>query len=120
MSEYHSFSEEATQSAIETAQQHYGDAQANFLASESLSISQDNGQLSLLAHCITLTISNGKVCLNLPLGIGKVCLPVPISYNGKLAEACISVCTVWGIPTGVKVNVTVGGMTVVSKSFGRC
>jgi len=120
MSEYHSFSEEAIQNAVATAQQHYSETHVNFAESKTLSLSQDNGQLSLLAHCITLTIKNGKVCLKLPFGIGKVCLPVPISYNGKLAEACISICTIWGIPSGVKVTVTVGGMAVVTKPFGRC
>ena len=69
---------------------------------------------------VSPTIKNGKACINLPLGIGQVCLPIPISYDGKVASVCLSICTTWGIPSGVRVTVSVAGVTIVSKTFGKC
>lgn len=79
------------------------------------------GEFSILAQCISVSVANHKICLNLPLGIGKVCLPLPINVpNGKAAKACLTICTRFGIPTGVKVTVSVAGVTIVSKKFGLC
>jgi hypothetical protein len=79
------------------------------------------GEFSILAQCISVTVANHRVCLKLPLGIGNVCLPLPINIgNGKVAKACLNICTRFGIPTGVKVTVSVGGTTIVSKKFGLC
>ncbi|MDP5149395.1 hypothetical protein [Rheinheimera baltica] len=116
MTKHPSFSDQAVQQAIEAASNHYNAQnlpQAN-------TISEDDGHLALLAECITVTITNGKACINLPLGIGSKCIPVPISFDGKVAQACLTICTHWGIPMGVKVSVSVAGIVVVSKSFGKC
>lgn len=79
------------------------------------------GAMSIAAQCISVTVQNKKVCLSLPLGIGRVCLPIPSWIpNGKVAQACLSICTTWGIPTGVRVTISVAGQTIVSKSFGKC
>ena len=83
-------------------------------------ISHDDGHISTRAACISVTISNGQACLNLPLGIGSVCLPVPISYDGQVASACIDICTTFGIPTGVEVTVSIAGVQIVRKTFGKC
>ncbi|CAN5504958.1 hypothetical protein BH11PSE4_BH11PSE4_06530 [soil metagenome] len=112
-----SFSDAAVQAAISSAKSYYDDRLQKGLHS---GLGVDDGHLSTLAECVTLTVSNGQACLNLPLGIGHVCLPVPVSYDGKVASACLSICTTWGIPTGVRVTVTVAGVTIVSKSFGKC
>ncbi|MDF3126936.1 hypothetical protein [Rheinheimera sp. 1928-s] len=117
MAKYPSFSDQAVQSAIDSAQQHYS---SKSLTTANVGITADDGHVALLAECITVTIGDGKVCLNLPLGIGSVCIPVPISYDGKVAQACLSICTTWGIPTGVKVSVSIAGIEIVSKSFGKC
>ena len=119
MAEFYKFSEEAVNSAISTARNHYADSELMSLRStDSL---PDAGELSLLAECITIKVEGNKVCIDLPLGFGKVCLPIPISIpNGEVGKACLSICTTWGIPTGVKVTVKIGGVEVVSKKFGRC
>lgn len=79
------------------------------------------GEFSILAQCISVSVANHKICLNLPLGIGKVCLPIPINVgNGTAAKACLSICTRFGIPTGVKVTISVGGTVIVTKKFGLC
>ena len=110
------FSQEAVDAAIESARGYY----AGNLKSGPRIIDTDDGHLSTLAECVTLTINDGKACVNLPLGIGQVCLPIPISYNGQVASACLSICTTWGIPTGVRVTVSVAGVTIISKTFGKC
>jgi hypothetical protein len=82
---------------------------------------QDSGQMFAAAQCIGVTVQNRKICLNLPLRIGKVCLPVPSFVpNGKAAEACIGICTHWGVPTGLKVTVTVAGKVILQKTYGYC
>lgn len=115
MANFPSFSDQAVQEAIDAARNHYSTQKVAGGA-----VSDDDGHLALLAECISVTISNGKACINLPLGIGSKCIPVPISYDGKVAQACLSICTTWGIPTGVKVSVSIGGVVIVSKSFGKC
>lgn len=115
MTKYPSFSDQAVQQAIDAASNYYSSQQP-----QTNIISDDDGHLALLAECISVTIANGKACINLPLGIGSKCIPVPISYDGKVAQACLSICTHWRIPTGVKVSVSVGGIVIVSKSFGKC
>ncbi|WP_187972219.1 hypothetical protein [Aquibium microcysteis] len=81
----------------------------------------DDGHLALAGGCISVTVSNGQVCLNLPLGFGSVCLPVPgFIPNGTAAQACIHICTTFGIPTGLTVTVSVAGNMIVQKSFGKC
>jgi uncharacterized protein GlcG (DUF336 family) len=116
MTSYPSFSDQAVQQAIDAASKHYNQQKLQ----QANTISDDDGHLALLAECISVTVANGKACINLPLGIGSKCIPVPISYDGKVAQACLSICTHWGIPTGVKVSVSVGGIVIVSKSFGKC
>jgi hypothetical protein len=112
-----SFSDAKVQEALDSAKKFYQQRHAQ--ASPS-GLTHDDGHLSTRAECITLTIANGQACINLPLGIGHVCLPVPISYNGQVASACLDICTTWGVPTGVKVTVTVAGIQIVQKSFGKC
>lgn len=111
-----SFSDAKVQEALDSAKKFYHQRALQ----GTNEIVHDDGHLSTRAQCITLTIANGQACVNLPLGIGKVCLPVPISYDGQVASVCLDICTTWGIPTGVKVTVTVAGVQVVQKSFGKC
>ncbi len=115
MNSYPSFSDQAVQEAIDAASKHY-----NTQTKAGHTLSDDDGHLALLAECISVTIANGKACINLPLGIGSKCIPVPISYDGKVAQACLTICTTWGIPTGVKVTVSVAGIVILTKSFGKC
>lgn len=119
MASYPGFDEEKVQQALQAASQHNetvgvatADGAPNILG---------GGEYAVLAECISVTVGNHKVCLNLPLGIGSVCIPIPISVpDGTAAEACLHICTTWGVPTGVKVTISVAGHTIVSKSFGKC
>ncbi len=120
MTQYHPFDDAATKATIETAKKHYQALAAAKQSTAGDSIA-DDGHLKLLASCISVTVSGGKICLNLPLGIGSVCLPIPAVFpDGTAAQACLSICTTWGIPTGVKVTVAIAGQIVVEKSFGKC
>ncbi|GGX64075.1 hypothetical protein GCM10007385_36610 [Tateyamaria omphalii] len=110
------FDNDAVAAALEAARAHYAD-KADAMAE---SVTED-GHLAMAAGCISVTVENGKVCINLPLGFGKYCFPIPsIIPNGTAAEACLHICTTWGIPTGVKVTISVAGKVIVSKSFGKC
>lgn len=116
-----SFSDAKVQEALDSTKKFYQQHHAQALQAKAPStLAHDDGHLATRAECITLTISDGQVCVNLPLGIGKVCLPVPISYNGQVASVCLDICTTMGFPTGVKVTVTVAGIQIVQKSFGKC
>ncbi len=112
----HNFDDKSIEAALEAARGHY---KGNIDAS-AVSPGED-GHLALAAGCISVTVENGKVCLNLPLGFGKYCFPIPkIIPDGTAAEACLHICTTWGIPTGVRVTISVAGKVIVSKSFGKC
>lgn len=119
MSEINSFSEESVQQALAAAKAHN---EATGLAATHTNLSlSSGGEYSVLAQCISVTVNNHQVCINLPLGIGHVCLPLPISIpSGTVAQACLSICTTWGIPTGVKVTVSALGHVIVTKTFGKC
>lgn len=119
MAELYKFSDEAVNGAISTVRNHYADA--DLMSLRAVDSLPDAGELSILAECITVKVEDNKVCIDLPLGLGKECLPIPISIpNGEVGKACLSICTTWGIPTGVKVIVKIGGVEVVSKKFGKC
>ncbi|GAA6181094.1 hypothetical protein NBRC116594_25320 [Shimia sp. NS0008-38b] len=114
--DFHSFDDKAIQAALDAAQGHF----ENKISPSSIDSAED-GHLSLAGGCISVTVEDGKVCLNLPLGFGKYCFPIPsIIPDGTAAEACLSICTTWGIPTGVRVTISVAGKVIVSKSFGKC
>lgn len=113
--EYHSFSDEAVSAALEAARRPHEGKDLRAIGSVTV---LDNS-LSTLAECISLTVGNGQVCLELPLGLGSVCLPIPVSFpNGTAAQACLRICTTFGVPTGVCVQVVIAGVSVVEQCFG--
>ena len=113
-----SFDSKAIEHAIETAQRHGKAVQAK---AGGHAIGTDNGELKVSAQCISVTVQNGQVCLNLPLGLGSICLPVPSWVpNGASVQACLDICTVWGVPCGVEVTVSFNGQRIIQKGFGCC
>lgn len=113
------FDPQKVQQAIELAQTH--SKAAGLTAATDHLNAVASGELSVMAECINITVQDGQVCVNLPLGIGHVCLPVPsVIPSGTAAEACLSICTTLGFPTGVKVTVSALGHVVITKSFGKC
>ena len=116
--EVYEFDAEAVQAAVDAAREGVPTEAASADVS-TLDISNSVGaELTVLAQCITVTVRNRKVCVRLPLGLGTACLPIPISIgDGTSAQACLSIRTVWGIPTGVCVSVSVGGKQIVRKCF---
>ena len=119
MTTYHEFDHDQINEAIETARNHFADQNvAQLNASSDI---MGNTHMLLSGGCIKVTVEDGKVCLSLPLGIGKICLPIPASIpNGTAAQACLHICTTLGFPTGVKVTVSVAGITIVQQSYGKC
>ncbi|MBE4951257.1 hypothetical protein [Chryseobacterium culicis] len=119
------FSEEAISNALEAAKRSHEDSQANRRSAgtdSDVSLASANaGYLLVTAECISITVENNKVCINLPLGFGKYCFSIPLSIpNGTAGQACLAICTTWGIPTGVRVTIVIAGITVISQSFGKC
>nr|WP_314498398.1 hypothetical protein [uncultured Chryseobacterium sp.] len=123
MSEFN-FSEEAISHALEAAKRSQEDSQANRSsgAESDLSIANASaGHLLVTAECISVSVENNKICINLPLGFGKYCFSIPLSIpNGTVGQACLAICTTWGIPTGIRVTIIIGGITIISQSFGKC
>lgn len=119
MATFHEFDEKAITSVLEAARSLYDQK----ILDERVRIINpiDDGHIRIAAQCISVTVDNGRICLNLPLGIGKFCLPIPsIIPNGTAAQACLDICTTWGIPTGVRVTVSVAGKVIVEKTFLKC
>ncbi|KQT61519.1 hypothetical protein ASG52_01120 [Methylobacterium sp. Leaf456] len=116
MANHPEFDPQSIDQALEAARRH---AQDRMPKATNNQTPLDDGSLKVAAQCISVTVQNGQVCLNLPLGIGSVCLPVPSWIpNGTAAQACIDICTKWGIPCGVEVTVSVAGQRIVQKNFG--
>lgn len=119
MATYHEFSTSAITAAMEAAASAHDPAALKSM--QSTDTLADDGRLSITAECIKVTVEDGKVCVSLPFGLGKHCLPIPkIFPNGTVGEACLTICTKWGIPTGVTVTVSISSKVVVRKSFGIC
>lgn len=118
MSEY-KFSEEAISNAIEAAKGIHHENQLN-AAHPDFDL-KNGGCIQVSAECISIVTKNHKVCLELPFKLGRHCISVPVNIpDGTAGKACLTICTTWGIPTGVKVSVVIGGITVISQSFGKC
>ena len=116
--EYYSFSDEAVSSALEAARRPHEGRDLRAITEISTSVSPHR---TLLAECISITVSNNQVCLNIPLGVGNICIAIPFNVpNGTVTQACLSICTIWGIPTGVCVSIDVGGAEIVKQCFGFC
>ncbi|HZG24088.1 MAG TPA: hypothetical protein VEZ17_05880 [Chitinophagaceae bacterium] len=72
------------------------------------------------ASCIGVGIVNRRVCLKVPV-VGNICMPVVnVPFGNVGAQACISVCKKWGIPTGACVSIRVNGNQVARQCFGLC
>ena len=132
------FDESAIRDAIESAKATHSDSMAaaqsakaqsaETQAAEAQALGFDfskggamqEGTVQIMAQCISVTTANRKICISLPV-VGTRCplyqLNIP---NGSVGKACLSICTKFGIPTGVKVSVTIGGVTVINQSFGLC
>jgi hypothetical protein len=113
---YPEFSAEAINQALEAAQAH---SKALRPAAVNHQMVLLDGALKVSAQCISVTVQNGQVCINLPLGIGSQCLSVPSWVpNGTACQACLDICTKWGIPCGIEVKVSVAGQQILQKGFG--
>lgn len=119
MATHYTFDDDKIGAALEAARQVHS---ADVLAERARSLDPaDDGHLSISGGCIAVTVEDGKICLELPLGIGKYCLPIPSVFpDGTAAQACIHICTTWGIPTGVRVTVSIAGHVVIEKTFLKC
>lgn len=114
MTTYHKFSDEAVSNAIDAAKTDMSLRAADVGG-------HVRGEMQLLAECISVTVEDNKICIDLPLGLGKHCISIPVNVpNGTAAQACLKICTTFGIPTGVEVSVIVAGVTIVSQKFGKC
>lgn len=82
-------------------------------------VSLDSG-LMPSSTCVSVSVGPSGICLNLPV-VGNVCIPVSIPVPiGTVAQACIDVCTKFGIPTGACVTVTALGKQIAQECFGLC
>ncbi|WP_137863419.1 MULTISPECIES: hypothetical protein [unclassified Sphingomonas] len=122
MTTYADFDQSKINAALEAAREHAGAGADTALESAGLSTMDIYAatEFAVSAGCISVKSQNGKVCLNLPL-VGNYCLPVPSWIpSGAELQACISLCTTWGIPTGVKLTVSFNGSVIFTKKFLKC
>lgn len=120
MTDYAAFSEDAVAEAIKLGSANYQAVAASFSGGNIDSFAMT--EASYTAECISVTVTNSQICLALPAPISKqFCVSVPSWVpNGTAAEACISICTKLGIPSGAKLTVSALGKVIFQKTFGLC
>ena len=120
MPTYHSFDPSKINAALDAVRKrHEGQPLLSEINAESPLPGE--GHFSVVTECISVTVEDGKVCLNLPFHFGRHCLPIPSFIpDGTVGKACLTICTKFHIPTGIKVTVEIAGKTVVSETFGYC
>lgn len=115
---YASFDQSEIQATLEAVRGQYDAAALSVSADEAMPTASADLEIAA-AHCISVSVGNGRVCLNLPLGLGRSCIPVPgFVPDGTAVRACIKVRTTWGIPRGVRITLEVGGEEIASQYFG--
>lgn len=115
--EYYSFNAVTIKEAIESLKSDVSTLSVDDVSATAI----EDPHVEAFGGCIAVVVRNRRVCLRLPLGLGNVCLPIPISIkDGTAAQACLTICTWLGIPTGVRVRIVVAGNVIISKKFGRC
>ena len=119
MATFHEFDQDQIDASLRAAAEHYDHSTLRTQGLEAGAA--DDGHLRMLAaECLSVTVEDGKICLKIPIA-GKVCLPIPSFIpNGTAAEVCLHICTKFGVPTGVKVTISVAGKQILEKSFGIC
>ena len=114
--EHASFDSEIIKQSLAAAKAHSDELHAS-LAPGAMELT--DGAMMIGAQCISVTVKNHKVCINLPLGIGSKCFTVPAWVpEGPAVQACLDICTKWGIPCGVQVTLSVAGKLILKKGFG--
>ncbi|MGY2734777.1 hypothetical protein [Sphingomonas sp. UYP23] len=114
--EHASFDPKIIEQSLAAAAAHSNALRAG-LAPEAIELT--DGALLVGAQCISVTVKDGQVCLNLPAGIGSKCFSVPSWVpNGTAVQACLDICTKWGIPCGVQVTLSAAGQLILKKGFG--
>lgn len=113
------FNEEAITNAVNAAKSTHGE---KLLTATHPDFEINKGGCLLVsAECISISTENHKVCVSLPFSLGKHCISVPVSIpDGTAGKACLSICNTWGIPTGCKVSIIIGGITIISQTYGKC
>lgn len=110
-----SFDDAIIQQTLDAARQYGQKRHAEMMAGP---LKLEDGALKLAAQCVSVTVTNGQICLNLPI-VGSQCLPIPSWIpNGTAAQACLHICTHWGIPCGIEVTVSVANREILKKGFG--
>lgn len=115
----YSFSETAINHAIEAAKHTHEEQQIS--TKDTSTNLYHIGCMLVSAECMKVKVENHKVCIKLPLKLGKHCFILPASIpDGSVGKACLTICTHFGVPTGVKVTIYIDQVIVVSQSFGKC
>src|SRR4051794_40072699 len=117
--EYASFSEEEINRTVETARRPYEGVNLRSAEVMSGDLALKSGTASFRAQCLEIVSQGNQVCLRLPFGLPPLCVPIDLP-DGTAVQACLDICTHWGIPTGVCVSLTVAGNQIFRQCFLWC
>lgn len=118
MPEYAEFPQENFDKAVALAQRSTEGVDLRSASMLTPEMALRAGPANFSAGCISLVSTGSQVCLRIPI-VGDLCVPVDLP-DGTAAQACVDVCTHWGIPTGVCLKVSVAGDVIFSQCFGWC
>lgn len=118
MADYPSFDQAKVDAAMAAIKAHASADGLNASADDGFAHAAA-GEFSVFAGCVTVTIDNGQVCLRLPDPFGSICIPIPGGFSGQ-AQACLDICSTFGIPHGVKITISINGQVIVTKVVGIC
>jgi hypothetical protein len=118
MPEYTEFPQENIDKALALARRSFEgvDLQSTDMLSPQMALRA--GPADFNAGCIGVISQDNQVCLQLPV-VGNLCVPVDLP-DGSVAEACVVVCTHWGIPTGICLTIRALGNNIFRQCYGWC
>ncbi len=108
------FDVDAIDAAVAASRDHFSS-----LNLEAFAASPASPELSLSGGCISVVTQNNQICVSLPFDLGSHCLPLPLTVpDGTAAQACIQICTKYGIPCGACVTIGIAGVQIVKQCYG--
>ncbi|UAB87723.1 hypothetical protein I5192_10775 [Ruegeria sp. SCSIO 43209] len=119
MATYHEFPQREIDQLIETGRANFDEQ--NIAARSSKDAVLGASPLIVGEVCISVTVEDGKVCLKIPIVDIEECFKVPGWIpDGTVVKACLKICFIGPVPSGVCVLVTALDKEVFRRCYGAC